>query len=66
MLHGIIPSFSRQLLVQKALVSFADAMMGFFCHDEEVNLYHAFYDVQCSERLVFYAGKPLLVTFCND
>ena len=26
-----------------------EVVMG-VCHDEEVSLYHAFYDVQCSER----------------
>ena len=46
MLHEIIPWLSRGLL---ALVSSAEIVMG-VCHDGEVSLYHAFYDVQCSER----------------
>ena len=46
MLHGIIPWLSRGLLT---LVSSAELVMG-VCQDGEVNSYHAFCDVQCSER----------------
>jgi len=37
------------------------------CHDEEVSLYHAFYDVQCSERcLCIVQANRFIVKFCND